>query len=204
MIYEVRTYSIAVGGLKPALEIWAEAYEHRKKYSELTAAFVTEIGPLNQFIHIWAYDSPDERMRIRKAAEADAHWPPATAKFLLGMRSEIFTPCAGSPLLEPGSLGPVYEYRSYQIKPGTMAANEAAWNDDIAARTKLSPLAVVMNTENGELSKKVHIWPYASMEERARVRVKAVETGVWPPKTGGTVLTQRNKILTPVPFSPMQ
>ena len=204
MIYEVRTYTFAVRGLEPALKIWAEAYEHRKKYSELAAAFVTDIGPLNQFIHIWLYESPDERLAIRKAAEADAHWPPKTAEFMAGMRSEIFVPCEGSPLLEPGNLGPVYEYRSYQIKPGAMAKNEAAWNADIGARTELSPLAVVMNTENGELSKKVHIWPYKSLEERSQVRAKAVKAGFWPPKSAGTTLTQRNKIVLPVPFSPMQ
>ena len=112
MIYEVRTYNFEVRGLGPAMEIWAEAYEHRKKYSELAGAFYTDIGPLNQFIHIWPYESPDERMRIRKEAEGDANWPPKIAEYMAGMRSEIFIPCEGSPLLEPGNFGPVYEYRS--------------------------------------------------------------------------------------------
>lgn len=204
MIYEVRTYDFAVGDMNEAVKNWAEGYEHRKKHSEIAAAFVTEIGPLNRFITIWPYATPDERLEVRAQAEKDANWPPDVPRFLVGARSEIFVPCAGSPLLAPGDFGPVYEFRSYRIRHGAMGAFEAAWNVDIEGRVALSPLSVVMNTENGELSKKVHIWPYRSLAQRAEIRAKAIETGAWPPKTGGTMLTQENMILTPLPFSPMQ
>jgi len=55
MIYEIRTYGLTVGSLAEVEKRYAEAYEHRKKYSELTGFFHTEIGPLNEIIHIWGY-----------------------------------------------------------------------------------------------------------------------------------------------------
>ncbi len=52
MIFEVRTYRLAMGSTQEAIKRFGEAYEHRKKYSEMAAFFYTEIGPLNQIIHI--------------------------------------------------------------------------------------------------------------------------------------------------------
>ena len=65
MIYEIRTYDIKPGSLPEVEKRFAEAYEHRKKHSLLAAFFHTEIGPLNQIIHIWPYKDLEERARIR-------------------------------------------------------------------------------------------------------------------------------------------
>ena len=55
MIYEIRTYRIAPGSLAEVEKRFGEAYDYRKKYSELTAFLHTEIGPLNEIVHIWGY-----------------------------------------------------------------------------------------------------------------------------------------------------
>ena len=55
MIYEIRTYVLAVGTLCEVEKRFGEAYEHRKKYSELAAFWHTDIGPLNEIIHVWPY-----------------------------------------------------------------------------------------------------------------------------------------------------
>jgi hypothetical protein len=50
----------------------------------------------------------------------------------------------------------------------------------------------------------MHIWAYKSLDERAAVRKKAVDTGVWPPPGGSVSLRQENKILLAAPFSPIR
>jgi hypothetical protein len=59
--------------------------------------------------------------------------------------------------------------------------------------------------ELGDLNKYVHIWPYASLDQRGAIRAKVVEQGVWPPVGGADMLlTQDNRIMMPSAFSPMQ
>src|SRR5688572_31266865 len=65
MIYEIRTYQLAPGSQAEVEKRYGEAYQYRKKYSELTGFFHTEIGPLNEIIHIWRYSDLAERARIR-------------------------------------------------------------------------------------------------------------------------------------------
>ncbi len=49
------------------------------------------------------------------------------------------------------------------------------------------------------------MWAYESLDQRAAIRNKAREMGVWPPPGGGdSLLTQANKILLPSAFSPLQ
>ena len=56
MIYEVRTYSIKPGGVAEFERRFGEALPHRTKYSPLGAFWHTEIGPLNEVIHVWPYE----------------------------------------------------------------------------------------------------------------------------------------------------
>ena len=97
MIYEIRTYGIAPGSLAEVESRFGAAYEYRKKYSELAAFWHTEIGPLNQIIHVWGYQDLAERTKIREAAVKDGTWPPKTAEFIVNMRSEIMIPFSFSP-----------------------------------------------------------------------------------------------------------
>ena len=56
MIYEFRTYDLVPGSVNEVIKRFGEAYQKRKEFSVLSAFFYTEIGPLNQIIHIWPYE----------------------------------------------------------------------------------------------------------------------------------------------------
>ena len=71
MIYEVRTYDLKPGAVEQAEEAFADGLPHREKYSPIAAFWHTEIGPLNQIIHVWGYEDLDERNRIRAEAAKD-------------------------------------------------------------------------------------------------------------------------------------
>lgn len=205
MIYEIRTYGITVGSLTEVEKRFGEAYENRKKYSELTAFWHTEIGPLNEIIHVWPYRDLAERARIRAEAAKAHGWPPKIAEFIRTMHSEILVPFPFSPLPAPGKLGPIYEMRIYTVRSGAMPEIMKAWEPKLPARLTLSPLTIVGNVDLGEANRFIHIWAYASLEQRAAVRARATQLGVWPP-TGGPdfLLTQANKIMLPAAFSPLQ
>jgi hypothetical protein len=205
MLYEIRTYQIKVGSLAEVEKRFGEAYEHRKKHSPLAAFWHTEVGPLNEIIHVWPYPDLAERARVRAAAAKDPNWPPKIAEFILKMQSEVLVPFPFLPDITPGTMGPVFEMRYYTMKAGTLPGLIQRWESKIGERTKLSPLVVAGHVEFGEANRFIHIWGYKSMDDRMAIRAKAREMGVWPPPGGGdTLLTQANKILLPASFSPLQ
>jgi hypothetical protein len=76
MIYEHRTYTLVHGTMADYLA----RYEthglpvQMKHLGRLLGFFVSEIGPLNQVVHIWVYDSLADRERRRAAMDADPDW----------------------------------------------------------------------------------------------------------------------------------
>ncbi|HKC97259.1 MAG TPA: NIPSNAP family protein, partial [Methylomirabilota bacterium] len=104
MIYEIRTYQIAPGSLAEVEKRFGDAYQYRKKYSELTAFLHTEVGPLNEIVHIWGYKDLPDRARVRGEASKEANWPPKIQEFIRQMRSEIVVPFSFIPEPQPGKL----------------------------------------------------------------------------------------------------
>ena len=56
MLYEVRTYTLRPGTTTEFEERFAKRLPLREKHSKLGAFWHTEFGPLNQVIHVYAYD----------------------------------------------------------------------------------------------------------------------------------------------------
>lgn len=204
MIYEVRTYNLKAGSVPEFERRFAAKMEGRSKHSPLAAFFHTEIGPLNQVIHIWPYENLAERERIRGEAVAAGDWPPDIGEFIVRMESEIMIPYEFSPELKPGKLGPYFEIRSYQLAYGQVKVMPERWMPTLEARTQLSPLVAVWHTELGPLNKLFHIWGYESLDQRAEVRKEASRTGIWPGKGGEPQVSMENKIVVPASFSPLQ
>jgi hypothetical protein len=206
LIYEIRTYTLNVSSVPEVEKRFAEAYEARKKYSELLGFFHTEIGELNQVIHIWPYESLEAREKIRAEAAKDANWPPKIQEFITAQTSEILVPFPFVTPLEPGNHGPFYELRYYNYRPGNLPALMKSWEAALPERTKRSPVALAGSVEFGEPNRFIHIWPYKSLNDRMDTRTQAVKDGIWPPPGGGhdRYFMQRNKIMLPSSFSPLQ
>jgi hypothetical protein len=206
MIYEVRSYRLKPRSIPQFLDIFGAAYEKRKEFSPLSAFLFTEIGPLNEVIHIWPYESYAERDRIRVEAVKSGHWPPKGAEFIVDQKSEIYTPFPFVGVFATGNLGPLFEWREYTVVTGMMPAVMEGWEESIDERRKASPLIIAMQTDSGGLSKFVHLWGYKDFAHRAEVRADMLNKGIWPPKGTpvGALRYQENKICLAAPFSPLQ
>jgi hypothetical protein len=204
MIYEFRTYRLVPRSVPEVERIFGEAYEHRKKYSELTAFWHTEIGPLNEIVHVWRYSDLAERARIRAEAAKDPNWPPKIREYILSMRSEIVVPFPSLPEVRPAKIGPIFELRYYTYKLGAMPQVRKNWEAALPARMKLSPLVIAGAVEFGRADGFIHLWAYESFDQRMKVRAEAIAAGIWPPRGGEELVTQENKILLPAAFSPLR
>ena len=204
MIYEIRTYE-----LKPRIydqfgRRVAEKIPARTKLSTLVGFWRTDIGPLNQVVHIWPYEDLGQRTEIRAQAVAGGQWPPDTAEVITAMESEIYLPAPFMDPMSPGDPGPIYEMRTYAYPLASIPSVLEAWNEVIEDRKKLSPLIGCWYSELGGLNKLVHIWAYRSLAERNSVREKALSSGRWPPRSSIAPLRMENKIMLPASFSPLQ
>ncbi len=205
MIYEVRTYTLKPGSVAQWEANFAEALPNRTKHSELGGLWHTEIGPLNQVVHIWPYENLQHRTEIRALAAQEPGWPPKGGDLLLNMESQIFIPAPFSPQLGGGQkLGNIYEMRIYQYQPGTIPTVIERWGEALqGGRLGLSPIAACMHSDIGGLNVWIHIWPYQDLAERARIRAESQKLDTWPPKTREFLVAQQTKILIPAACSPM-
>lgn len=212
MIYEVRTYVVKPRSMPEVEKRFGEKYEQRKKYSELAAFWKTEVGPLNQFMHVWGYKDLAERATIRAAAVKDGAWPPPISEFLVSQKSEIMNQTPFSPELKPSNNGPWFEWREYTHNPGQLPIMMKNWEVALETRLKFGPITALWYTELGGLNKWIHVWPYKSLDQRNEIRNKAHDTGAWPPsaraKTDGrpieSLSMQENKFMTAASFSPIK
>jgi hypothetical protein len=78
MIVEHRTYTLKPLRTRDFLALYERAALplQRKYLGRLVGFFTSEIGPLNQVVHLWAFDSLADREQRRKAMEADPLWAP--------------------------------------------------------------------------------------------------------------------------------
>jgi hypothetical protein len=96
-LYELRTYVYAPGDIPKVIEAWSGAIEERTKFSPLVGAWYSDIGNLNKWVHMWAYESFEQRMKVREETRASGAWPPASPVAPLRQENKLFVPAACSP-----------------------------------------------------------------------------------------------------------
>ena len=209
MIYEVRTYTLRPGTVAEFEERFAKRLALREKHSKLGAFWHTEVGPLNQVIHVYPYDNLQHRTAVRAALAQDTARQQLQGgqDLVVAQESEIMTPAPFMHALGSRNYGTgnIYEMRTYTFAPGDLAKVLDGWGKAIEAREKFSPLAACWTSELGGLNKFVHTWVYKDLNERARVREESRKPGgQWPPQTGVRPVRQENKLLMPASFSPVR
>src|SRR5215831_10601773 len=105
MIVEMRTYTLKPGSTPTVLERFGKALPVRQKLSPLAAFWYTDVGPLNQIIHVWCYPDSQTRDKIRAESTKLEGWPPDIHEFVVDQETKIMIPAPFSPPLEPRTLG---------------------------------------------------------------------------------------------------
>ncbi len=102
MIVDVRTYTLVPRKLAGYLEIF-ETYAmpiQRRHGLELIGYYTSVIGPLNQVVHIWRYDSLADMEIKRGQRDADPEWAAFLARtdgMVMSQDNKVMKPAAFSP-----------------------------------------------------------------------------------------------------------
>jgi hypothetical protein len=98
MIVEMREYTLHAGQVPEYFKLYeAEGLEIQKRIlGHMVGYYASEVGPaVNQVVHLWAYDSFDDRLERRRALAADPGWKAYVAKMrpmLAAQTNRILTP----------------------------------------------------------------------------------------------------------------
>lgn len=103
MIYELRTYRLKTGTVPAYLKLVEEEgiAIQRGHLGQLVGYFFSEIGLLNEIVHIWAYADLSDRESRRATLAADPAWQnflPKIQALIETMENKILKPTSFSPL----------------------------------------------------------------------------------------------------------
>lgn len=203
MFYSVHTHSIKPGAIPLFEQACSAAAAESQARGTLAAAWRTDLGPQNEVICVWAHEDLDRIGRDGSGVARRHEWPSNAGDLVLDVKVELFCAAPFSPRLGDGKhRGNIYEMRIYQCQPGSIPTMIERWGKALTAgRQDLSPIAACMFSEIGALNVWMHVWPYANLAERARIRTEARKLPNWPPNTREFVVSQQNKILKPISIS---
>lgn len=76
MFIDMRTYTLKNGNVPKFLKLYEEEglAVQTRILGNMVGYYFTDIGPLNQIVHMWGYDSMDDRWERRKALQASDEW----------------------------------------------------------------------------------------------------------------------------------
>lgn len=102
MIVEQRTYTLHPGKTAEYLELYEREGLHIQQpiLGTMVGYFSTEFGPLNRIVHMWAYESFEDREERRAKLKANPDWKEFAKKLRLLIRQQenaILLPAPFSP-----------------------------------------------------------------------------------------------------------
>lgn len=212
MIYELRTYTLKPGTIGEMVKA-ASTVSHDIRgndYGKLEGYWSTEIGPLNQVMHLWSYRDFDERTRLRAELAKNPRWHKEYTPLIypLLMRQDIRLLNAIREPVAPASTGNIYEFRNYRAKTGGAVTQWLnAFTAALPAREKYSKIVGLWQTEAGQPNEVSHIWAYPDLNARAEARANALKDPAWKEflgKSGGLLEEMHSTIMLPAPHSPLK
>ena len=122
MIYELRTYTVKQG-TAPEMAKHAGTVGRDIRgdnYGKLEGYWVSDIGHLNQLMHLWSYSDLNERARLRAELGKNKRWTseyiPVTRPNLIRQEVRLLNPVIAPKA--PAATPNVYELRAYRTRPG--------------------------------------------------------------------------------------
>ncbi len=179
MIYELRTYTVRQGTLADTIKNASTLSREIRgdTYGKLEGYWSTDIGPLNQVMHLWSYTDLNERARLRAELAKNPRWvneyiPASRANLVrqdIRLLDGIVAPRA------PAGTPNIYEFRNYRTKPGAVRQWAGLMSKVLPAREKYSKIVGLFVTEAPQVNEACHIWAYKDLNHRAQVRAEAVK-----------------------------
>ena len=211
MIYELRTCTLKQGSVPDVVKTASTVSRSIRgdEYGKLEGYWTTEIGPLNQVMHLWSYRDLNDRSRLRAELAKNASWisqyVPLIRPHLL--RQDIRLLNAVRAPVAPAQTPNVYELRCYRARPGSAKPWLDLFVEALPARERYSRIVGLWATEAGQPNEVCHMWAYADLNARTAARAAVAKDPAWQAflkNSTGLLDEMHSSIMLPAPHSPLQ
>jgi hypothetical protein len=180
----------------------------QKKYlGDPLGYYYTEVGPLNQVVHLWAYEDLADMERRRAARNADPAWAEfrsLAAGCVHTQEDKLVRPAPFfTPVREPR--GTIVDHRTYTFNVDRLNDWLGLFEEfalPLMRRYIGEPVGFYL-TEVGHVNTVTHLWAYESLAEMQRRRAARNADPAWAEylkKQGGMLLHLNTKLLRLAPF----
>ncbi len=227
MIYDFRVYTLAPGATPDYMAGVRElGLPIRQRHGvTLSGWYHSDIGDLNQVVHIWGFNDVKHMKEAKAAVAADPDWTgkyiPRNRGLVQAQKTYLMNAPDFAPKYpihgeaEPGSEDAkkrnemVYDFRMYTFKPGAVPQYMAAV-EEVGVPTRKRhgvKLAGWFYSDVGDLNQVVHIWAFDNpkhlIEAKAAVAADPDWQGKYVPRVGGLLTAQKVSLMKSTDFAPV-
>jgi len=179
---------------------------------KLMASFKTWYGHQDEVIHIWkyqgnGYESHQKTQAELASMESYKKFRQERGKMLSSRKNELVYEFGFWPQMVAKDRNCLYELRSYQLKPGTIADWSGHWNNVFQNKYRADEPVGGFFSDIGDLNMVYYFWAYKDLQDRLEVRNKAwsAKGQEWQRVVTDTQMLCNgitSSILEPMDFSP--
>ncbi|XP_015927395.1 protein NipSnap homolog 3A [Parasteatoda tepidariorum] len=137
-IYEIRTYKVRPKYYRDYIKFTEENFYLRIKHSKLFGFWSSELGALNEVIHVWEYDNHEHRAKVRKALANDKEWQ---TNYISQVAPMYISQTNATMMLLPWSLITLPSKNGlYELQIFHMNSHTDIWDGRLKAAMELSSL----------------------------------------------------------------
>ncbi|XP_023335175.1 protein NipSnap homolog 3A [Eurytemora carolleeae] len=203
-IYELRTYNLIPQKVGEFLALSKDKFHLRTSHSVLLGYWTTELGGLNQVVHLWEYGSLNERAEVRAKLGQDQDWQNQYFQKILPMLQNQDNVTLKS-LTEPAAPGPdtsgVYELWNLEMKTNPEDWIKLLRDSSQELESESRSLQGVFQSVVGPMNSGIVVWRHQNLDSAAQLKHDLLNS-VQGKELWSRVVKGDSKILAPTPFSP--
>jgi len=185
------------------LALSKEKFHLRTQHSVLLGYWTTELGGLNQVVHLWQYESYSHRADIRARLGGDQEWQQEYFQKILPwlQHQDNLTLESLSEPLQSGEEGGTYELMQFQMKAG-----QNNWRADLLSlaaglQTDQSQVLGAFSSVFGPHNTAVLVWRHKHIDTAHQISAQLHTSQAGQSFLAG-VMSVDSKLMSPQPFSP--
>jgi len=212
MINELRMYTTRPGKMKDVVNASATVAQKIRggdTYGKLIGHWWSEIGKMNQYVHMWEYKDPEEMRRLRSELAAKEDWKnkfvPLVGPNILTQEIRLLRPL--TEIKKPVNSSNIYELKIIKLNIGQSAKWAKKFLDIVDLIENSSINIGIWNTELQDPNEIISLWSHPNLENMSKYWYDLESNKDWNDFNNyqqNSVKSEENIILKSSVCSPLQ